>query len=277
MALPGRSTVEVDGRETGVVTVEGPGPPVLFVHGNPTCADDWSPFLDVAERRAVAIDLPGFGATPAGPGFGATMHDYGDFVHRVVDTLELERFSLVVHDWGAAALIAAQRMADRIERLIIIDAVPLLAGYRWHWLGRVWRRRGLGELANLLTVDAVIGPLLRPASPLPGPMAPSVVEMVKANWDREMGRCVCALYRSADPEALATAATDLDALRAPVLVLWGEDDPYVPAEFASRYADTLPDARFRLYARAGHWPWLDRPEIVADVWEFLADGTGSAG
>jgi pimeloyl-ACP methyl ester carboxylesterase len=59
---------------------------------------------------------------------------------------------LVLHDWGAVGLAFAQRAPERIERLVAIDAVPLLPGYRWHPIARVWRTPVAGEVAMGLAI-----------------------------------------------------------------------------------------------------------------------------
>ena len=77
------------------------------------------------------------------------------------------------------------------------------------------------------------------------------------------------LYRSADEPALAAAGARLGELGCPALVLWGADDPYLPLEFARRYAEVFPGAELDVAERAGHWPWIDRPELVDRVLAFL--------
>ena len=58
----------------------------------------------------------------------------------------------------------------------------------------------------------------------------------------------------------------------PVLVLWGELDPWFPAAFGAAYAQALGNAEVQLLADAGHWPWLDRPELGERIAAFLAQG-----
>ena len=77
------------------------------------------------------------------------------------------------------------------------------------------------------------------------------------------------LYRSASEDALARAGEQLSRITCPALVLWGEDDPYIPPSFAHAYADTLPNATAEVVSGAGHWPWLQRPELVQTVTGFL--------
>ena len=54
----------------------------------------------------------------------------------------------------------------------------------------------------------------------------------------------------------------------PALVVWGQQDPYIPARFGKAYADVL-GAELLELADAGHWPWLDRPDAIERVVEFL--------
>ena len=58
----------------------------------------------------------------------------------------------------------------------------------------------------------------------------------------------------------------------PGLVVWGMRDPYIPARFAREYAQALGDAELLELADAGHWPWLDRPEVIDRVVDFLGAG-----
>ena len=54
-------------------------------------------------------------------------------------------------------------------------------------------------------------------------------------------------------------------------VVWGGTDPYLSTRFAHLYADALGgDARVDIVDGAGHWPWLERPEVVDRVADFLS-------
>jgi pimeloyl-ACP methyl ester carboxylesterase len=53
------------------------------------------------------------------------------------------------------------------------------------------------------------------------------------------------------------------------LVAWGERDPFIESAFADRYGARLPQATVEHVAGAGHWPWLDQPDLVERVVAFL--------
>jgi pimeloyl-ACP methyl ester carboxylesterase len=263
-------TATVDGVRTFYRRVAGEGPPVVFVHGNPSHSEDWLPFLQRIDRPALALDLPGWGRSERPARFDYSMHGLAAFFERFLDQVGVSEHALVMHDWGALALIGAQQRPERLRRLVLINAVPLLPGYRWHWVARwFWRVPVAGELLNLTGTRRGTALALRQARADRGPMPPEFVDAVWRGYRRGTGRPVLELYRSADPEALAAAGSELARIECPALVVWGEGDPFLPARFGRLYAESLDDAEYVGMSGAGHWPWIERPEIVERVLAFL--------
>jgi pimeloyl-ACP methyl ester carboxylesterase len=264
--------VHVDGVRTFYRQVAGGGPPALFVHGNPTHSEDWLPFLRAVDGPAIALDLPGWGfsETPDRDRFDYSMHGLGRFIERFLDTLGISEHALVVHDWGVVGLIGAQRRPERVTRLVIVNAVPLLPGYRWHWIARIWRTPIAGELVNATTTKPGLRLLSRVAPAGPSPPSAELIGLIWRGRRRGIWPAMLDLYRSADPDQLAAAGDRLGELTCPALVAWGADDPYLPPRFARAYAERLPNAELIELDRAGHWPWLERPELVDRVARFLA-------
>ena len=248
---------ELDGQP--VFWRSAPGADVLYLHGVPTNSDLWLPVLERA--GGIAVDLPGFGRSTKRGDFDFSIEGYGRWLDRFADHVGLGRFRLAVHDWGAGfGLPWAMRRADRLDRLAIADSLPLLPGFRWHRVARAWRTRGVGEVAVGLTTRFA----LRRALPEP------VAELAWPYFDVGTQRAILRLYRSADPPVLEAAGAGLGELRAPALVVWGEDDPYVSPDFADAYARALGGpAEVRRVAGAGHWVWHERPEVADELAAFL--------
>jgi pimeloyl-ACP methyl ester carboxylesterase len=265
-------SIEVDGIRVFLRERSGDGVPTIWVHGNPTDSRDWLPFLAATEGPAIALDLPGFGRSerPGRGEFDCSVGAYGRLLADAFAELAPDGYSLVVHDWGVVGLVAAQARPEAVRRLVVINAVPFSADYRWHWVARIWRRRGIGEAFARPPSRLLAGQLLRLARAGRRPMPPEFVDMALEHWDPGMSRAILALYRSADPEVLAAAGERLGEIRCPALVLWGESDPYLGPENGRRFARALPNAEFELVAEASHWPWIDRPEVVGRVADFLA-------
>lgn len=269
-------TVEIDGlklfyREAARPAGAGAdAAPVLYVHGVPTHSADWLAFL--AKSGGVAIDLPGFGRSdkPAPADFSYSIGGYDTVLSKLPDALGWDRFSLVVHDWGGLALYTASQMAARLERVVIINSVPLLPGYRWHRIARLWRTPVIGEIGMGLTTKFVARQLLKEANVQP--FSPDFADMFWHEFDYGTQRAILKLYRHADPPVLDEFGQDLSLIRAPALVVWGAQDPYIPTSFAQAYADALPNATARVVEGAGHWAWIDKPELIDEVTDFLLTG-----
>ena len=263
----------VDGVRIFMRRTSGEGVPTVFVHGNPTHSEDWLPFLQRCDGPSIALDLPGWGSSERPPAdrFDYSMHGLAGFLGRALDELGVESYRLVCHDWGGLALITAQAEPARVRKLCVINAVPLLPGYRWHWIARwFWRVRGVGEVFNLLSSRPALRLISRQANATPGPLPPEFIEMVWRGRPSGTWPAMLRLYRSAPEAELEAAGRCLGELECPALVVWGASDPYLPVEFGRGYAERLPNAELMEVTDAGHWPWLDDPSIVDSVADFLA-------
>ena len=162
-------------------------PPVVYVHGVPTNSDDWIPFLE--RTGGLALDLPGFGRSGKPSDFPYGIEGYAGYLDAWLAEAGVDSYRLVVHDWGSVGLALAQRQPELIERLVVIDGVPFLPGYRWHRVARAWRLPLVGELAMGFTFRWNMG------RGLPGP----VLDDAWSHFDHGTQRAILKLYRSAPP------------------------------------------------------------------------------
>jgi pimeloyl-ACP methyl ester carboxylesterase len=248
-------TAEIDGLE--IHWLEAGDAPVLYLHGVPTGGSDWLPFLE--RTGGYAPDLPGFGRSAKPADFPYSIAGYGRFVERFCEVVGLERVSLVMHDWGGAGLAFAQRFPERIERIVMFASLPLLPGFRWHRVARAWRLPLVGELTMGFTTKRA----MRRTIPS------EIVERIWPDFDHGTQRAILKLYRATPESALAPAGERLGEVRAPALILWPERDQYIDASFGRAYADALGGEVTLEMVDAGHWTWVERPEVVDRVARFL--------
>ena len=241
--------------------IGGDGPPAVFVHES-------HPLRGLApvpaphrrtRRRPRPAGLGSVGATRSAALRRRVDGRLASFFERFMNALEIGAHRLVVHDWGALALIPAQRDPGRVRRIVILNAVPLLPGYRWHWIARLWRRRWVGEAFNATTSRAATALLLRQARADRGPMPPEFVDMIWSRFDRGTRRAILALYRSAPEYALAAAGRDLGSLACPARRL-GSSRSLPPGGVRGRLRGSAAERRAPRLADAGHWPWVERPD-----------------
>jgi pimeloyl-ACP methyl ester carboxylesterase len=262
-------TIELDDQPVFMRRAGEDDVPIVYLHGIPTSSFDW--LSPLALGGGIAVDLPGFGRSGKRGDLDYSLAGHVRFLDRLLDALELDRVRLCGHGWGAAVGLAwASAQPARVERLVVIDAVPLLRGFRWRGPARLVRMPLVGPIAVGAATKPILRRASRRASAGPGPMPEPFVANVAESFDLGTERATLALLRSATPEALAQAGASLGAVTAPALVLWGEQDPYIPVRFGAGYAATLGDATLEVVENAGHWPWIDRPELSARIVEHLS-------
>ncbi len=232
---------------------------ILYLHGVPTSSGDWTAFLELT--GGIAPDLPGFGRSAKAGHLDYSTDGLTAFLERLTGELGIDRVSLVMHDWGAGpGLTFAQRHPERVQRLVLMDAPPLLPGFAWPWFARLWRRRGVGELAMGATTRRLLARILRQGG-FPGDR----LDTVWQQFDQGTQRAILRLYRSVPAGGLDLAPQP----NRPALVLWGERDPWLPVALGQAYARLLPGAAFDTIPDAGHWPWFDQPSTIDTVARFL--------
>lgn len=116
--------VDVEGSRLHYVE-EGSGDPILFLHGNPTSSYLWRNIIPYVSGlgRAIAPDLIGFGASDK-PDLEYGFFDHVTYVDGFIETLGLDRITLVLHDWGSAlGFHYAARNSDKIKALAFMESI----------------------------------------------------------------------------------------------------------------------------------------------------------
>src|SRR5687768_4574779 len=118
--------VEVEGAPANVLDV-GSGPPLVFVHGLSGCWQNW--LLNIPEfmdsHRVIAVDLPGFGASPM-PRGKISIANYGRWLDSLFDALDVEAAAVVGNSMGGfIAAETAIKFPHRVERLVLVAAAGL--------------------------------------------------------------------------------------------------------------------------------------------------------
>lgn len=273
---PGR--VDLGHGEVLSVTDVGRGPTVVFSHGTPTWSFEWRHMLQAlsGSYRCIAPDHLGFGlsARPTGADYRPEAH--ARRFAQLLEKLELERYRLVVHDFGGPfALDAAFRAPERVQSLTVINS------FAWSF-GDTPQRRRMAWLAGTPLFRFAYG-----AFNLSFAIARSAwgdrSTMTKETWapylpvfpDAESRRRVLwALARSmsASADYCDSLWQRRDALRdVPTHFIWGLKDSAFPPDVLARFQAGFPHATTFTLPEAGHWPHEEQPAACAgSLAEFLA-------
>jgi haloalkane dehalogenase len=122
---------------------EGEGPPILFLHGNPT----WSfLFRGIIIRlrkrfRCIALDYPGFGLSEHPEDYDYTPREHAEVVLQLVRHLDLKNLTIVGHEWGGP--IGMKLALDETARLR-----ALVMSNTWYWPADTWQLKTLSYVLS---------------------------------------------------------------------------------------------------------------------------------
>lgn len=247
-------------------------PVALLVHGYPTSSYLWRgvlPAVAEAGYRAVALDLPGFGDSPADlPG---TWERHVEGLDRFVRRgLGLDHVALVLHDWGG--LIGLRWACDNpgVATALVLSDTGFFPDGKWHGMAKALRTEGQGEEVLASITRELFGQALRQVSPALSDETLDEFWKAYADDDRKLSQLD--LYRSGDFSKLAAYRGKLTELGVPALMLWGEGDEFAPVAGAYRFRKELPDSRIVVIESSGHFVQEDAPGRYAnEVRDFLAE------
>ncbi len=247
------------------VVDEGEGPPVVFSHGTPTWSFEWRHLILGLRgtHRCIAPDHLGFGLSARPPEADYSPEAHAQRFSRLIDVLELSRYSLVVHDFGGPiALDDALNRPERIERLILFNTIawPFTDEPRSRRMARLAGSDLFRWLYRTFNFSFTISKSAWGTGPRPAEMWRHYTSVFPEPDSRE--RVLWALAKSlAGSTAFFQSLWDRrDRLaHVPIHFVWGmADNAFTPATLA-RFRQAWPHATVTELPRAGHWPHEEEP------------------
>lgn len=275
---------EFAGYETRVLELEGKGegPPLVLLHGYADSADTWRPLLAALgrrDRRAVAVDLPGFGAADPLDPAAQILPQLDVFAHEVAVYAGAKPVVAGNSLGGCVALRLAQERKRAIAGVVPIAPAGLDMA---RWLGLVERDPLLRTLLSLPTpmpeaaVRAVVGrvyAVLAFADPAKAP-AGAVSMFTSHHRDRTTVSGYLSTARRLLPEL--ESPFRFQRIRCPVLLIWGTRDRMVSHRGAETVLEALPETRVELLEGVGHCPQLEATDRVVELLDAFPGASLSA-
>ena len=255
-------------RETNPVN-ETDKPPVLLLHGIPSQSFTWTammPDLATGGFRSIAPDWVGCGrsAKPDKRDFAYTPDAFVDALVGFIQTIELDRFSLVVQGFLASVGIQyALRNPDKIERLAVINT-PVSGDIKLPWK---MQQLGLPFIGDMMTQD----PLLVDRT-LEGGSRNTISDKDLDVYRRpflkssDAGRSLMNTVRNIQlPQSMAEIESGFQGWTRPTLFVWGLTDPWLSVEPAQKLVGSLKNAELVTLEQAGHYPQEHWSEKVGEA------------
>lgn len=256
----------------------GEGPPLLFLHGSPSCGTIWSPLAaNLTDYRCILLDLPGHGLSdPVDYGSPDAQTLITDVIDSVLKALDLDKISLVASSSGGAmAYWYALGRPQQVERMVQLGCPFLLEGSSINTFTRLLTIPRLNRFmlrlmpVNLKTMHNIYtqighGPAIEdgriPACFLEWALhlttdthtMTSMLDLMETGMN----------WRGIRPEAMIGRA-ELARITQPTQYIWSEGDPDGGESLARETAKRTPNSELHLLPGNGHLPWLDTSDKVA--------------
>lgn len=256
---------------------EGQGPPILFLHGNPTWSFLYRGIIIRLRKRfrCIAPDYPGFGLSEHPATYRYTPEEHAQVVRALVAELDLRDLTIMGHDWGGP--IAMRLALDQVDRVR-----SLVMGNTWYWPTDALHLRAFGWLMSTGYVQGLIhrkNMFVERILPLgvKHSLAGEVLEHYRGPFPTVDSRAGVAemarqLGRSANWLADMERGVHTRLGHLPVLLTWGMDDLAFTPPFMDTFRRDFKQVRVvRLDAK--HFIQEDTPgEVSRAIQEFLGGG-----
>jgi hypothetical protein len=244
-------------------------PVILLLHGFGSSLQTWDVWAAALQTRyrVIRLDLPGFGLTGPSP-----LHDYSEAsdlatLTHFVDKLGVSSFSIIGHSMGGKmAWGLAAAAPDRVKALVLMapDGFPAAQkiGSKPYAMPSI-----MGVIKFSLPkflVRQSIEPAFFDANALSDSLVDRYYDMLRAPGVR------AAILERSNQTIYTDPVPRLKKIKAPTLLIWGEQDRLIPSSNAQSYADVLSASQTVLLPQLGHLIQEEQPEIgLAQVTEFL--------
>ena len=243
-------------------------PVVIFLHGFASSLhtwDDWAANLE-SDHRVIRYDLPGFGLTGADPSGDYTDARGIDILLALMDRLGVAHATLVGHSMGGRiAWTFAALHPERTDKLVLVSpdgfASPGMA---------------YGAAPEVPLMMRAL-PYVLPSFMFRASLAPAFANdgvITDALYDRYRDMMLApgvrrAIVQRMGQQVLVDPVPLLGRIKAPTLLMWGEQDGMIPFANSADYMRALPHARLAALPGIGHVPQEEAPACVGVLRDFL--------
>lgn len=219
--------------------------PVVIMHG-------WGCTLDTVrsieelfrgKMRTINVDLPGHGLSSE-PSSVWGIEEFTGLIESLIKKLNLKSPSLIGHSFGGRISILLGSRND-VDKILLVDAAGIKPKRSLGYYRKVYTFKAMKHIVNLLFGKKKGGEIL----------------------NRMRARKGSADYRNSSPRmrAIMSKCVNEDlkhampSIKAPTLLIWGEDDTATPLSDAETMKRLIPDAGLVTFPGCGHYSFLDNP------------------
>lgn len=239
-------TIDIDGvslhyRDSGEENLR----PVIIMHGWGCNVDTVASIENIfkGKMRVLNVDLPGHGQSSEPPAVWG-IEDFTAMMEKFISRIGLVRPSLIGHSFGGRISLLLSSRND-IEKVLLVDAAGIKPKRSLNYYRKVYTFKAMKHLLTLV---------------LGKKKGMEAVEKMRAKKGS-------ADYRNSSPRMRAVMSRCVNedlkhvmpSIKAPTLLIWGEDDTATPLSDAITMKRLIPDSGLVSFPGCGHYSFLDNP------------------
>lgn len=252
---------------------EGQGSPVLLLHGAFSSLHTFDAWVDqnVDEFRMIRVTLPGFGLTGPPPHGEFGMPFQLEILKSFLDRLNVSKCSIAGSSLGGwIAWEFALKYPEMIDKLILIDAAGFLDRESIPMPFVLARTPFVNRIIRFAVKRSVLEQFLRQVYVDQELVTPDLVNRYYDLFTRDGNTEFFLQMANAH---VKDNTLHLREIKAETLVMWGQEDSWLPIRNALRFVEAIPSAKMVLYRNCGHLPMEEMPDKSGrDLAKFLKRG-----
>lgn len=247
--------------------IRGSGPPLVLLHPFPTNRHFWDSVVPELESRyrLVMPDLRGHGES--GVGEGASMAHHADDVLQICRESDIKRAAFVGVSIGGYLLFEFWRRYSEHVALLVFSNTRAQADSQE---ARANRLKAADEVEENGTASFLDGVILKLLGETTRRNRPDIVSRARSMMDAMSREGLAAVQRgmAARPDSVPTLST----IKAPTMILRGQEDGFVPAQDAELMQKQISGSRLFAIPQSGHYIPLEKPEEFLKLLRPFLDG-----
>jgi pimeloyl-ACP methyl ester carboxylesterase len=246
---------------------------LILLHDFPAGAFAWEEVLPglVGLNRAVyAFDMLGYGLSDHPWPADTSVWGQADALSYLFKSLGLTNVILVGHGFGGAVaqVLATRLYRDQTQAIVLIDTLCYQHAYAANWPLPNMEKRQDFDAPKQTALEDVLSDLratLPQAVSQPDDFKNSI-DSYLAPWSTEEGKELLFQHiRLLVPNYINAVSTDMQVVKKPTLIIWGENDQVVPLKYGQRLNHDISTSKLVVVPNAAHLVLFDAPVAVTQA------------